>query len=153
MFEKVKHTPVLLGDIFPLIYVKRWQAYLGLDSFSQKSFIKTKLAKSLNLKIFNKSAKLHINGFGNSNENSVHSVSSQYCLLKLGGGITIELNLVSQIAPELPAVNVNVKEIWKEMNHEKLSCDFPRPTCQIDILLGLNTFLKCIKQNGSDHGI
>ena len=149
-WEKVKFQPVKLCEIFPLVYIEQWKVYIGIDPFSQKSFIKTRVANNLKLQIQKKKNVLHINGFG-SQSNDVHSVSSHYCLLKVGQK-SVELNLVPKIAANLPAVNINIKDIWSELANEKLSCPFPRPQCNVDILLGLNTFMKCIKEEGKSYG-
>ena len=87
---------------------------------------------------------LHINGFGKSSDHVTHSVSEHYCLLTIGKE-KVEPNLVPTICATLPAVNANIKDIWKDMENELLSTDFLRQAINVDILVGINTFMHCIK--------
>lgn len=84
---------------------------------------------------------LHINSFGQSKRNDVHGVSSHYCLLKVGQ-TNVKLNSVPKISANLPAVIINIKDIWKELEHEKLDCSLSTPKCKIDMILELNTFMR-----------
>ena len=87
---------------------------------------------------------LYINGFGKCSDHVTHSVYEHYCLLTIGKE-KVEPNLVPTICATLPAVNANIKDIWKDMENELLSTDFLRQAINVDILVGINTFMHCIK--------
>ena len=64
----------------------------------------------------------------------------------------IELNLVPIICSTLPPVNFSIEQLWPELKNEKLSTPFPRKAMDLDILIGLNTFLKIIKESNTLFG-
>ena len=132
--HQVANTPV-----YPIIQVsiRSQKVYIVVDNMSGQSYITDRLVQQLNLKVTKREHSLHVSGFGAEESNIVTHLASIKIQQNENEEI-LRLNIVKHISKSLPAVDEKILEIWKWLNTQKLSSDFPRPMIYPQILIGLD---------------
>ena len=111
---------------------------VAIDTMSGKSYITKRLVKQLRLPIENRSAPLHVKGFGGKDD-IVNKESHVHI-----DGNTYNFNIIRKICVSLPAVIEDITNTWVWLKTKQLSTAFLRPCTDPQILIGLDHISKLL---------
>ena len=133
-------TSIDYSTIYPLLnlHLNGIRISVGIDTKSGKRNMTKRLVEQLRLPIENRTAPLHVKGFGGKNdiinaESHVHIDGNNY-----------NFNIIKKICGTLPAVTKAITNTWVWLRTKKLSTVFPRPSTDPQILIDLNHISKLL---------
>ena len=106
---------------------------VAIDTMSGCSYITKRLVKQLRLPIQKRQVPLHVDGFGGTRTDII----STECHVTIDGNL-YDFNIIKKICGTLPSVNDDITNQWLWLKNKKLSTNFPRPSTDPQILIGLN---------------